>query len=167
MTHYPLQKCCPSSACRLAWNPEPDSLIFHSLYSMFSMVRSGMITQYRLVPRLPAGTHVFIWVILITLLLLFHVCVFNSVTIFLLLLCTSYISSTGSLNTFWINSSYNLSLPSALFLFLQWNSHGYDVAKVFGSKLTSVSPVWLQLRRRGPESFHITGLHDHDPGNLS
>uniref|UniRef100_A0A673X6Q3 Chitinase domain-containing protein 1 n=1 Tax=Salmo trutta TaxID=8032 RepID=A0A673X6Q3_SALTR len=45
-----------------------------------------------------------------------------------------------------------------------WNSHGYDVAKVFGSKLTSVSPVWLQLRRRGPESFHITGLHDHDPG---
>lgn len=45
-----------------------------------------------------------------------------------------------------------------------WNSHGYDVAKTFGPKLTSVSPVWLQLRRRGPESFHITGLHDHDPG---
>uniref|UniRef100_A0A671KLC0 Chitinase domain-containing protein 1 n=1 Tax=Sinocyclocheilus anshuiensis TaxID=1608454 RepID=A0A671KLC0_9TELE len=45
-----------------------------------------------------------------------------------------------------------------------WNSHGYDIAKVFGPKLTSVSPVWLQLRRRGPESFHITGLHDHDPG---
>ncbi|XP_076159674.1 chitinase domain-containing protein 1 [Alosa pseudoharengus] len=45
-----------------------------------------------------------------------------------------------------------------------WNSHGYDIAKLFGPKLTSVSPVWLQLRRRGPESFHITGLHDHDPG---
>ncbi|KAM6937172.1 chitinase domain-containing protein 1 [Xenentodon cancila] len=45
-----------------------------------------------------------------------------------------------------------------------WNSHGYDVAKVFGSKLTSVSPVWLQLRRRGPETFDVTGLHDHDPG---
>lgn len=45
-----------------------------------------------------------------------------------------------------------------------WNSHGYDVAKVFGPKFTSVSPVWLQLRRRGPESFHVTGLHDHDPG---
>lgn len=45
-----------------------------------------------------------------------------------------------------------------------WNSHGYDVAKVFASKLTSVSPVWLQLRRRGPESFDVTGLHDHDPG---
>uniref|UniRef100_A0A3Q3VZE0 Chitinase domain-containing protein 1 n=1 Tax=Mola mola TaxID=94237 RepID=A0A3Q3VZE0_MOLML len=45
-----------------------------------------------------------------------------------------------------------------------WNSHGYDVAKMFGSKLTSVSPVWLQLRRRGPETFDVTGLHDHDPG---
>ncbi|XP_062858889.1 chitinase domain-containing protein 1 [Trichomycterus rosablanca] len=45
-----------------------------------------------------------------------------------------------------------------------WNSHGYDIAKWFGPKLTSVSPVWLQLRRNGPESFHITGLHDHDQG---
>ncbi|XP_028305814.1 chitinase domain-containing protein 1 [Gouania willdenowi] len=45
-----------------------------------------------------------------------------------------------------------------------WNSHGYDMAKVFGSKLTSVSPVWLQLRRRGPEIYDVTGLHDHDPG---
>lgn len=30
--------------------------------------------------------------------------------------------------------------------------------------MTSVSPVWLQLRRRGPETFDVTGLHDHDPG---
>uniref|UniRef100_A0A8C4ERG5 Chitinase domain-containing protein 1 n=1 Tax=Dicentrarchus labrax TaxID=13489 RepID=A0A8C4ERG5_DICLA len=45
-----------------------------------------------------------------------------------------------------------------------WNSHGYDIAKTFGSKLTSVSAVWLQLRRRGPETFDVTGLHDHDPG---
>uniref|UniRef100_H3DF66 Chitinase domain-containing protein 1 n=1 Tax=Tetraodon nigroviridis TaxID=99883 RepID=H3DF66_TETNG len=45
-----------------------------------------------------------------------------------------------------------------------WNSHGYDIAKLFGSKMTSVSPVWLQLRRRGPETFDVTGLHDHDPG---
>ncbi|XP_077451716.1 chitinase domain-containing protein 1 [Stigmatopora argus] len=43
-----------------------------------------------------------------------------------------------------------------------WNSHGYDIAKLFGPKLTSVSPVWLQLRRRGRERFEITGLHDHD-----
>lgn len=50
------------------------------------------------------------------------------------------------------------------FAILQWNSHGYDVAKVFGSKMTSLSPVWLQLRRRGPETFDVTGLHDHDPG---
>ncbi|XP_060933375.1 chitinase domain-containing protein 1 [Limanda limanda] len=45
-----------------------------------------------------------------------------------------------------------------------WNSHGYDVAKTFGPKLTSVCPVWLQLRRRGHETFDVTGIHDHDTG---
>uniref|UniRef100_A0A8C6SQL6 Chitinase domain-containing protein 1 n=1 Tax=Neogobius melanostomus TaxID=47308 RepID=A0A8C6SQL6_9GOBI len=45
-----------------------------------------------------------------------------------------------------------------------WNSHGYNVAKLFGPKMTSVSPVWLQLRRRGLETFDVNGLHDHDPG---
>ncbi|XP_058500783.1 chitinase domain-containing protein 1 [Solea solea] len=45
-----------------------------------------------------------------------------------------------------------------------WNAHGYDVAKTFGSKMSSVSPVWLQLHRRGHETFEITGLHDHDSG---
>lgn len=45
-----------------------------------------------------------------------------------------------------------------------WNSHGYDVAKVFGSKFTQISPVWLQLKRRGREMFEITGLHDVDQG---
>ncbi|XP_010769757.1 chitinase domain-containing protein 1 [Notothenia coriiceps] len=45
-----------------------------------------------------------------------------------------------------------------------WNSHGYNVAKMFGAKLTSLCPVWLQVRRRGPETFDVTGLHDHDPG---
>ncbi|KAL4642167.1 chitinase domain-containing protein 1 isoform X1 [Arapaima gigas] len=45
-----------------------------------------------------------------------------------------------------------------------WNSHGYDIVKLFGPKLTSVAPVWLQLRRRGQESFHVTGTQDHDPG---
>uniref|UniRef100_A0A8C5KAR9 Chitinase domain-containing protein 1 n=1 Tax=Jaculus jaculus TaxID=51337 RepID=A0A8C5KAR9_JACJA len=45
-----------------------------------------------------------------------------------------------------------------------WNSHGYDVAKVFGSKFTQISPVWLQLKRRGREMFEVTGLHDVDQG---
>ena len=26
-----------------------------------------------------------------------------------------------------------------------WNSHGYDVAKIFGPKFSLVSPVWLQV----------------------
>ncbi|EHB17819.1 Chitinase domain-containing protein 1 [Heterocephalus glaber] len=46
-----------------------------------------------------------------------------------------------------------------------WNSHGYDVAKVFGSKFTQISPVWLQLKRRGREMFEVTGLHDVDQGS--
>ncbi|CAL8325409.1 chitinase domain-containing protein 1 [Gadus morhua] len=45
-----------------------------------------------------------------------------------------------------------------------WNSHGYEIVKVFGSKLSSVSPVWLQVRRRGKNSYDVTGLQDHDPG---
>lgn len=46
----------------------------------------------------------------------------------------------------------------------QWNSHGYDIAKTFGGKFTHISPVWLQLKRRGREMFEVTGLHDVDQG---
>ncbi|XP_020793638.1 LOW QUALITY PROTEIN: chitinase domain-containing protein 1 [Boleophthalmus pectinirostris] len=45
-----------------------------------------------------------------------------------------------------------------------WHAHGYNVAKLFTPKMSSVSPVWLQLRRRGPETFDVSGLQDHDPG---
>ncbi|XP_030338575.1 chitinase domain-containing protein 1 isoform X1 [Strigops habroptila] len=45
-----------------------------------------------------------------------------------------------------------------------WNSHGYDIAKMFGNKFTLISPVWLQVKRRGKERFQFTGLHDADKG---
>lgn len=45
-----------------------------------------------------------------------------------------------------------------------WNNHGYDVAKTFAAKFTQISPVWLQLKRRGREMFEVTGLHDVDQG---
>ncbi|XP_066491906.1 chitinase domain-containing protein 1 [Tiliqua scincoides] len=45
-----------------------------------------------------------------------------------------------------------------------WNSHGYDVAKIFGNKFTTISPVWLQVKRKGKERFQLTGLHDADQG---
>ncbi|XP_073514796.1 chitinase domain-containing protein 1 isoform X1 [Phyllobates terribilis] len=45
-----------------------------------------------------------------------------------------------------------------------WNGHGYDVAKVFASKFTLISPVWLQIRRKGRQSYQVTGLHDIDQG---
>ena len=49
---------------------------------------------------------------------------------------------------------------------IPWNSHGYDVAKIFGGKFTQISPVWLQLRRRGREMFEVTGLDGVDQGWL-
>uniref|UniRef100_A0A8D0QYI0 Chitinase domain-containing protein 1 n=2 Tax=Sus scrofa TaxID=9823 RepID=A0A8D0QYI0_PIG len=45
-----------------------------------------------------------------------------------------------------------------------WNSHGYDIAKIFAGKFTHVAPVWLQLRRHGREMFEVTGLDDVDQG---
>lgn len=45
-----------------------------------------------------------------------------------------------------------------------WNSHGYDIAKLFSSKFTYVSPVWLQVKRRKTGNFAIEGGHDIDQG---
>lgn len=43
-----------------------------------------------------------------------------------------------------------------------WNSHGYDVAKIFAKKLDYVSPVWLNIKRTGLETYTIGGKHDID-----
>ncbi|CRK90630.1 CLUMA_CG004332, isoform A [Clunio marinus] len=45
-----------------------------------------------------------------------------------------------------------------------WNSHGYDVAKIFGPKLNIISPVWLQIMRISDQKYEITGTHDIDKG---
>lgn len=44
----------------------------------------------------------------------------------------------------------------------QWNNHGYDVAKMFGPKFSMVSPVWLQVLRRGRHMYELGGAHDID-----
>jgi chitinase domain-containing protein 1 len=44
-----------------------------------------------------------------------------------------------------------------------WNSHGYDVAKIFGRKFSLVSPVWLQVIVSS-SGYSIGGLHDMDRG---
>jgi len=46
-----------------------------------------------------------------------------------------------------------------------WNGHGYDVAKIFGNKLSTVSPVWLQVVPSEDSSgsdYTIHGTHDVD-----
>uniref|UniRef100_A0A8D0GJ78 Chitinase domain-containing protein 1 n=1 Tax=Sphenodon punctatus TaxID=8508 RepID=A0A8D0GJ78_SPHPU len=45
-----------------------------------------------------------------------------------------------------------------------WNSHGYNIAKIFGNKFTLISPAWLQVKRKGKERFQVSGLHDADQG---
>lgn len=48
-----------------------------------------------------------------------------------------------------------------------WNSHGYDVAKIFTKKFTHISPVWLQLTRRHGVGLSMQGTHDIDQGWVS
>ena len=43
------------------------------------------------------------------------------------------------------------------------NAKGYDVAETFRSKLTHISPVWLQLREE-EGSLVVTGQHNIDKG---
>jgi len=47
---------------------------------------------------------------------------------------------------------------------LQWNSRGYEVAKLFAHKFSYVSPVWLQIQRRSDASYSVNGAHDIDKG---
>lgn len=49
-----------------------------------------------------------------------------------------------------------------------WNSHGYDIAKLFAAKFTLISPVWLQLKPRDSQgSAVIEGQHDIDKNWIS
>ncbi|XP_067902896.1 chitinase domain-containing protein 1 isoform X2 [Heterodontus francisci] len=45
-----------------------------------------------------------------------------------------------------------------------WNSHGYEIAKIFDEKFTLISPVWLQIKRKGVQLYHVTGHHDINRG---
>ncbi|CAG0912393.1 unnamed protein product [Notodromas monacha] len=45
-----------------------------------------------------------------------------------------------------------------------WNSHGYDVAKLFSAKFSFVSPVWLQVACGSNGKYVLKGQHDVDAG---
>ncbi|CAM8987498.1 unnamed protein product [Rhodiola kirilowii] len=47
-----------------------------------------------------------------------------------------------------------------------WNSRGYDLAKIFNSKFTHLSPVWYNLKSQGG-SLILEGRHDADVGWIS
>lgn len=49
-----------------------------------------------------------------------------------------------------------------------WNSHGYDIAKLFSAKFTMISPVWFQLKPKDSRGgILIEGLHDIDKNWLT
>lgn len=43
-----------------------------------------------------------------------------------------------------------------------WNNHGYNIARTFASKFSHISPVWLQIVRKGNLKYEIAGTHDID-----
>lgn len=43
-----------------------------------------------------------------------------------------------------------------------WNSHGYDLVKLFTKKFDYISPVWLNIKRTGLEQYTVGGAHDID-----
>uniref|UniRef100_U5ENT6 Chitinase domain-containing protein 1 n=1 Tax=Corethrella appendiculata TaxID=1370023 RepID=U5ENT6_9DIPT len=45
-----------------------------------------------------------------------------------------------------------------------WNNHGYDVAKIWAKKFNYISPVWLQILRKGSKLYELGGSHDIDSG---
>ncbi|XP_064652305.1 chitinase domain-containing protein 1-like [Lineus longissimus] len=45
-----------------------------------------------------------------------------------------------------------------------WNSHGYNIAKIFGAKFNHISPVWLQVKRKPSGAYVMSGGHDIDQG---
>ncbi|XP_042385715.1 chitinase domain-containing protein 1-like isoform X1 [Zingiber officinale] len=42
-----------------------------------------------------------------------------------------------------------------------WNSRGYEMAKLFGSKLTHISPIWYELKSEG-KKLVLEGRHNVD-----
>lgn len=45
-----------------------------------------------------------------------------------------------------------------------WNNKGYDMAKKYANKFDMISPVWLQVKRIGRNSYQLAGVHDIDKG---
>ncbi|KAJ4797495.1 Chitinase domain-containing protein 1 [Rhynchospora pubera] len=64
------------------------------------------------------------------------------------------------------NRSHRHFVNPVLAYVTPWNSKGYDMAKVFNSKFTHISPVWYQLKSEGNKLI-LQGQHDVDLGWIS
>ena len=43
-----------------------------------------------------------------------------------------------------------------------WNSHGYEIAKIFTKKFDYICPVWLSVKRTSMEKYVIEGINNID-----
>ncbi|KAK2726416.1 chitinase domain-containing protein 1-like [Artemia franciscana] len=64
--------------------------------------------------------------------------------------------------TYFVDTDRQLHNLTTLGYVTPWNNHGYDIAKIFGAKLSLVSPVWLQVRPKSGFGYEITGTQDVD-----
>ena len=48
-----------------------------------------------------------------------------------------------------------------------WNSRGYDITRIFHAKFSSISPVWLQIKRVKRKTYEFSGAHDIDKNWIS
>ena len=68
--------------------------------------------------------------------------------------------------TWALNVSSHLIFASRFFL--QWNNHGYNIAKIFANKFEFVSPVWLQVKPTpNRKNYIISGDGHYFCQNLS
>jgi len=60
------------------------------------------------------------------------------------------------------NSTRHYDYPVLAYI-TPWNSKGYDMAKIFNSKFTHLSPVWYDLKSQG-SGLVLEGRHNADKG---
>jgi len=67
-------------------------------------------------------------------------------------------------NQAYLNDTSQRSVDQAVLGYVTpWNSHGYDVAKIFAEKFEFISPIWLQVKPTpNRKNYIVSGLHDVD-----
>ncbi|XP_059617623.1 chitinase domain-containing protein 1 [Phlebotomus argentipes] len=63
---------------------------------------------------------------------------------------------------YYFNTSLKNFKGTVLGYVTPWNGYGYDIAKRFTPKFDVISPIWLQILRKGDRKYKLAGVHDID-----